>query len=90
MGVSLIMSAEHKHKKNKSKGVMEMKLKIEDFTEMIRDWQADNAPEYDDLKIEEPEFVDGKWIAAASDDRCTYQLSDDGACNIVINYVGTK
>lgn len=59
------------------------------FEEMIKDWQVDGAPEYDDLDFNEPEFEDGEWAAVASDDKCTYLLSDDGKGNIVINYLGT-
>lgn len=60
-----------------------------DFLLMIKDWQADGAPEYDDLEIAEPELKNGKWVAAAKDGKCMYELSDvDG--NIVINYLGAK
>lgn len=61
------------------------------FCEMILDWQADGAPEYDDLEIGEPEQDEsGKWTATATDSKCAYQLSDDGTGNIVINYSGTR
>ena len=60
------------------------------FEEMIRDWQADHTPEYDSLEIDEPELQDGKWTAAARDDKAEYQLSGDGDGNIVINYVGSR
>ena len=59
------------------------------FEEMIMDWQADNAPEYDDLEIEEIKAENGKLIAIAHDEKSDYQLSDDGAGNIVINYLST-
>jgi hypothetical protein len=59
-----------------------------DFLEMIRDWQADHAPEHDDLKIDEPKYEDGKWTAIASDNKCRYILSDDNG-NIAINYLDT-
>jgi hypothetical protein len=71
-------------------GEIEMKNK-DDFIAMINDWQADKAPEYDDLVIGEPEIgEDGEWIAIAEDEKCVYILSDDGDGNIVINYDGTK
>jgi hypothetical protein len=61
----------------------------EDFLEMIRDWKADQSTEYYDLEIAEPELKNGKWVAAAKDGKCTYELSDvDG--NIVISYLGAK
>ena len=59
------------------------------FSAMIWDWQADNAPEYDDLKIGEPHQNNGKWVAVATDNKCSYELSDDGSGNIIINYLGT-
>ena len=59
------------------------------FEEMIRDWQADNAPEYDDLEIEEIKVESGRLICIAHDEKNDYQLSDDGAGNIVINYLST-
>lgn len=62
-----------------------------DFAEMIHDWQADKAPEYDDLEIGDPEASeDGKWVAYAHDDKNTYELSDDGNGNITIHYIGTR
>lgn len=62
-----------------------------DFAEMIRDWQADHAPEYDDLEIDEPELdEDGDWVATAEDEKFVYTLSDDGTGNIVIHYIGSK
>lgn len=67
------------------------KYSKEDFAEMIADWKADNAPEYGDLEIGEPELDEsGKWIAIAKDSKNTYQLSDDGTGNIVINYIGAR
>ena len=59
------------------------------FEAMIEDWQADHAPEMDDLVIDEIEF-DGQWIAEARDDKTTYTLTDDGTGNIVINYSGSR
>jgi hypothetical protein len=59
------------------------------FIEMIRDWKADNAPEYDDLKVDDPKVnKKGEWITTARDEKTVYQLSDDGHGNIVINYLG--
>ena len=62
-----------------------------DFMEMIRDWQADNAPEFDGLVIDEPEIDEGtgKWEAIAHDANTSYIISDDSG-NIIINYLGTK
>lgn len=61
----------------------------EDFLEMVKDWQAGNAPQYDDLIIDNPEFEDGEWTATAEDERCSYLLhAVDG--NIIIDYLGTK
>ena len=64
----------------------------DDFMEMIRDWQADNAPEGDDLVIDEPEIDEGtgKWEAIAHDDNASYVITDDGNGNIIMNYLGTK
>lgn len=59
------------------------------FSEMIRDFLADHAPEYDDLIVDDPELVGGKWIATANDGKSTYELSDGGDGNIIINYIGT-
>jgi hypothetical protein len=59
------------------------------FEEMIRDWQADNAPEYDDLEIEEIKVENGELVAIAHDGKSDYRLSDDGTGNIVINYLST-
>ena len=63
----------------------------DDFMGMIRDWQADNAPEYDDLEIYEPEIDEdtGRWEVIAHDANTSYVISDDGG-NIMINYLGTK
>ena len=62
-----------------------------DFMEMIRDWQADNAPEYNDLEINEPEIDEdtGKWEAIAHDGKTSYIITDDDG-NIIINYLGAK
>jgi hypothetical protein len=59
----------------------------DDFMEMIRDWQADNSPEYDDLVIEEPEInpETGKWEAWARDEKYHYTIEDRGDGNIMIN-----
>ena len=65
-------------------------LSSDKFAEMIHDWQTDNAPEHDDLEIYDPEAKDGKWVADAYDDKCTYELSDDGSGNIEIKYIGTR
>jgi hypothetical protein len=67
-----------------------MMIEMDEFTEMIRDWQADNAPEYDNLEIREPIFVGDKWEAVANDDSQRYLLTDDGRGNIQINYLDTK
>lgn len=67
-----------------------MKYNKEIFEEMIRDWQADNSPEYNDLEIEEI-IVDGdskEWVAYCHDEKANYCLTDDGNGNIVINYLG--
>ena len=60
------------------------------FEEMIRDWQADNSPEYNDLEIEEI-IEDGdtkEWVAYCHDKEANYCLTDDSNGNIVINYLG--
>ncbi|MDP4224774.1 MAG: hypothetical protein Q8910_00190 [Bacteroidota bacterium] len=62
----------------------------EDFLEMIRDWKADHSPEMDDLEIDEVKNEYGEWLAYAHDEKCMYQLSDEGNGNITINYLGTK
>ena len=69
-----------------------MEYDKEDFKEMIKDWQADNSPEMDDLEIEEIEFDEEnkRWVAYAQDEKESYTLTDDGAGNIVINYSGTR
>lgn len=61
----------------------------DDFETMIDDWRADGSPEYDDLIVEDPEIIDGKWIAYAHDEKNGYELSDDGTGNIIINYAGS-
>ena len=60
------------------------------FIGMIEDWQADNAPQYDDLTIGDITNDGGKWQAYVTDDKTAYTLADDGTGNIVINYLGTK
>jgi hypothetical protein len=60
------------------------------FEEMIRDWRADNAPEYDDLEIDEIKKDGDSWIAITHDDDASYALSDDGRGNIVIGYLGAR
>jgi hypothetical protein len=65
------------------------KISKEDFLLMIKDWQADHAPEHDDLEIAEPEMGDKDWEAVAYDSKCTYLLTNNNG-NIVINYLGTK
>jgi len=69
-----------------------MKYNKETFEEMIRDWKADNSPEYGDLEIIEIEFLEDtqEWVAVAEDDKSSYSLTDDGLGNIVINYSGTR
>ena len=64
----------------------------DDFMEMIKDWQKDNAPGYNDLVIDEPEVdkVTGEIGCTASDNIVTYILTDDGNGNIIMNYLGTK
>lgn len=62
----------------------------EDFEEMIRDWQADNAPNYDDLEVDEIKQEEGEWVAYAQDEKHTYTLTDDGTGNITINYSATR
>lgn len=65
----------------------------DNFKNMINDFLADHAAEYEDdpLKIEEPELdEDGCWICTAEDSKASYVLSDDGYGNIVINYLGSK
>jgi len=60
------------------------------FEAMIGDWLTDNAPEYDDLVVDDPEMEDGRWIASAHDDKAAYLLTDDGTGNIAINYDGAR
>lgn len=63
----------------------------DDFMEMIRDWQSDNAEEYGELEITEAETDEaGNIVAYAEDKNNTYSLTDDGTGNISINYMGTK
>lgn len=74
---------------------MQLKTKMyskEEFKEMIKDWQKDNAPGYDDLVIGEPEVNEStnEIGCTAADDIVTYILTDDGSGNIIINYLGTK
>ena len=65
---------------------------IETLRQMIFDWQADNAPNYDDLIIDEiifnKDFV--RFEAIAHDEKTIYSLMDDGTNNIMINYVGSR
>jgi hypothetical protein len=76
---------------DRGEGANKMEYGKDDFMEMIKDWQTDNSPEYDDLKIEEAEINEnGKWESIAEDEKCTYSLTDDGTGNIVINYLDTK
>ena len=58
----------------------------DDFIEMIRDWQADNSPEYDDLIIGDPYLDSEIWYADAEDDTGLYLLMDYRG-NVIINYV---
>lgn len=69
-----------------------MKYGQDDFVEMIRNWQTDNSPEYDDLEIDAPEIDDDteEWVAYASDKEALYSLTDNGRGNIVINYLSSK
>jgi len=69
-----------------------MEYDKEDFKEMIKDWQADNSPEMDDLEIIEIEFLEDtqEWVAYIDDNKSSYSLTDDGTGNIVINYSGTR
>jgi|GEM_PF-5859793 len=62
------------------------------FVEMIRDWRADNAPECDDLEVDEIEFDTDtqSWEAYAHDEKTNYSLTDDGRGNIVINYLSAR
>lgn len=63
-----------------------------DFKEMIKDWKADNSPNYDDLEIVKIEFLEDtqEWAAIAEDEKTSYSITDDGLGNIVINYLGTR
>jgi hypothetical protein len=61
------------------------------FIEMVRNWQADSSPEYDNLKIGAPEVDEnGNWVSIASDEKTTYQLTHNIVGNIVLNYIGSK
>lgn len=61
------------------------------FEIMIENWLVDHDYEMADLDIGEPyQDEDGDWIADAEDEKCRYELRDDGNCNIVILYCGTK
>ena len=61
------------------------------FEIMINDWLADNADEMSDLDVGEPyQNENGEWIADAEDEKCCYEVRDDGDGNIVIVYCGTK
>ena len=59
------------------------------FIEMIKDWQVDNAPLYDDLIISDAEFKYGEWTAIAEDEKRSYLLHEVEG-NIIIDYLGTK
>lgn len=69
-----------------------MEYDKDDFMEMIRDWQLDNSPRYDDLEIEEATFDEDtkEWSAVANDDDTMYLLADNGRGNIAINYLGNR
>lgn len=69
-----------------------MKYNKETFEEMIKDWQADNSPNYDDLEIEEITFDEDaqEWEAIVTDEKTIYSLTDDNTGNIVINYLATR
>mgnify|MGYP000046639322 FL=1 len=59
------------------------------FVIMINDWMADNADEMCDLVIGEPyQTAEGKWVADAHDQKCTYLLAADNDGNITIIYIG--
>jgi len=64
----------------------------DDFVEMIKNWQVDNSPNYDDLVIVGVEFIEDtqEWAAIAEDEKNSYSITDDGLGNIVINYSGTR
>jgi hypothetical protein len=75
------------------------KDKREVFESMIDDWRDNNSEEMSDLVIDEIVFDEarssdinlmGEWTALVHDEKCTYQLSDNGTGNIIINYLGTK
>lgn len=69
------------------------KYSKDDFLSMINDFLADHKAEYEDdpLKIEMPEQdEEGRWSCTAEDSAASYELSDDGSGNIVINYLGTR
>ena len=69
-----------------------MKYNKDTFLGMIEDWQADHAPEMDDLEIDEIKIDEDAnvWIAYVEDGKNSYCLTDDGTGNIVINYLGSK
>lgn len=69
-----------------------MSYNKDDFMEMIKDWKADNSPNYDDLEIIEVEYLEEtqEWAAVAQDKKNSYSLTDDGLGNIVINYSGIR
>ena len=85
---ALVRAAITEYLKNKEESPM--KYEKSDFEEMVRDWRADNAPEYDDLEITEIEKEGRQWIAYAQDEKTAYTLTDDGQGNIIINYSGTR
>jgi hypothetical protein len=60
------------------------------FAEMVHDFIADQPEERADLEIDEIRKEGGRWIAFAHDEKANYQLNDDGAGQIVINYLGAR
>ena len=60
----------------------------EDFLEAVKSWQADLAPEYDDLEIVEMQEEKGHLQALAKDEKCQYVLRYDFRGNINIFYLG--
>lgn len=89
MEMNCDMEDEHQAKQDILKSIKEEK---ETFVEMIRDWKSDNAEEMEDLEIDEFEMDEnaGKWVAYAHDEKTSYSLTDDGAGNIAINYLGSR
>lgn len=65
----------------------------DDFENMINDFMADHAEEYEDnpLKIGMPEQDEGgRWTCIAEDSVASYELSNGGNGDIVINYLGAR